>query len=628
VTDVSRANPTRGLAAGLGISSSVGTGDGAENAALDQFRAAIAEAGLTPPEFITTDGKLHRFSSDGRRCDKAGWYVFHTGDIPAGAFGCWRGGVSETWRADIGRELTADEIAAHKRKMTDAKRKQVEEEKKNRAKARTRAAKIWESAAAAPADHAYLAKKGIGPHGLRIHCGELVVPLRDSAGVLHSLQFIAADGAKNYLFGGRVSGCHFMIGEPNGALCIVEGYATGASIFESTGHAVAIGFNAGNLPPVAKNLRAKFSDLRLVICADDDVKTLGNPGMKYAREAAQAVGGFLAVPNFGVDRPERVSDFNDLRRSAGLEAVRACIERATPFERSAGAGPEDEDADDLDADKEIARLASLRPVDYERERMDAAAKLRIRISILDKLVAAARPPDESAPGKGRPLELPAPEPWPEPVNGAALVPELTGAILKYVVLTENDAFAVAMWILHAYCFDAFACTPRLAITAPEKRCGKTTLLDVIGLLVPRPLSTANISAAATFRTIEAARPTLLIDEADTFLSENEELRGILNSGHRKGGQVIRTVGDDFEVRAFSTHTPVFAASSFAAASASAASAFVFAVAAASVAAAAGSSALDSELAADLPETLPSASLSSATWMDSCCLALAAAIATW
>jgi hypothetical protein len=155
----------------------------------------------------------------------------------------------------------------------------------------------------------------------------------------------------------------------------------------------------------------------------------------------------------------------------------------------------------------------------------------------------------SAPGKGRPLNLPAPEPWPEPVNGAALVPELTGAILKYVVLTENDALAVAMWILHAYCFDAFACTPRLAITAPEKRCGKTTLLDVIGLLVPRPLSTANISAAATFRTIEAVRPTLLIDEADTFLSENEELRGILNSGHRKGGQVIRTVGDDFEVRA-------------------------------------------------------------------------------
>jgi putative DNA primase/helicase len=299
--------------------------------ALDQFLAAIAEAGLTPPEFITTDGKLHRFSSDGRRCDKAGWYIFRTGDIPAGAFGCWRGGVSETWRADIGRELTADEIAAHKRRLADAKRKQEEEEKKNRAKARTRAAKIWESAAAAPADHAYLAKKGVGPHGLRLHCGELVVPLRDTSGALHSLQFIAADGTKNFLLGGRVTGCHFIIGEPNGALCIVEGFATAASIFESIGHAVAIGFNAGNLPPVVKDLRGKFRDLRLVVCADDDIETPGNPGLKYAREAAAAICGSLAVPDFGEARPEKATDFNDLHQHAGPEAVRACIERAIPL---------------------------------------------------------------------------------------------------------------------------------------------------------------------------------------------------------------------------------------------------------------------------------------------------------
>lgn len=78
---------------------------------------------------------------------------------------------------------------------------------------------------------------------------------------------------------------------------------------------------------------------------------------------------------------------------------------------------------------------------------------------------------------------------------------------------------------------------------------------MIETLVARPLQTANISAAAVFRTVEIARPTLLIDEADTFLGEHEELRGILNSGHRRGGQVIRTVGDDHEPRAFSTHSP-------------------------------------------------------------------------
>jgi hypothetical protein len=87
-----------------------------------------------------------------------------------------------------------------------------------------------------------------------------------------------------------------------------------------------------------------------------------------------------------------------------------------------------------------------------------------------------------------------------------------------------------------------------------KRCGKTTLLDVLSRLVLRPLSTANVSAAAVFRVVEAYRPTLFIDEADTFLPGNDELRGITNSGHRKGGSVLRTVGDDHEPRAFSTYS--------------------------------------------------------------------------
>jgi hypothetical protein len=97
--------------------------------------------------------------------------------------------------------------------------------------------------------------------------------------------------------------------------------------------------------------------------------------------------------------------------------------------------------------------------------------------------------------------------------------------------------------------------PRLAITSPEKGCGKTTALDVLRELVARPLSTSNVTASAVFRTVEIARPTLLIDEADTFLTENEALRGTLNSGHCKGAAIIRTVGDDHEPRQFSTWSP-------------------------------------------------------------------------
>jgi hypothetical protein len=108
--------------------------------------------------------------------------------------------------------------------------------------------------------------------------------------------------------------------------------------------------------------------------------------------------------------------------------------------------------------------------------------------------------------------------------------------------------------MHTYLLDCFGISPRLAITSPEKGCGKTTLLDVLLHLVMRPLPTANATASAIFRVVEMQQPTLLIDEADTFLSKNEELRGILNSGHCKGGSVIRTVGEDFEPRAFSTYS--------------------------------------------------------------------------
>src|ERR1700730_14776901 len=121
--------------------------------------------------------------------------------------------------------------------------------------------------------------------------------------------------------------------------------------------------------------------------------------------------------------------------------------------------------------------------------------------------------------------------------------------------TREEANAVALWCLHTFAFQLFYCTPRVAITSPVKQCGKTTLLDVIQRLTCRPLSTGSITAASVFRAVEIARPTLLIDEADTFLGQMDELRGILNSGHRRGGQVIRTVGDNHEPRVFSTHSP-------------------------------------------------------------------------
>jgi putative DNA primase/helicase len=295
--------------------------------AIEQFRAVINTAGLHPPKFIEPDGKLHRFASNGKRSDDAGWYVFHDDGIPAGSFGDWRSGLNETWRANIGRRLSPREETACQARVNAMRREREAEDAKRKVEASATAARIWQAAGSAPEDHPYLRQKGIKAHGLRVHDGKLAVPMYDDAG-LHSLQFIAPNGDKQFLTGGRVSGCCFIIDQPSDVICVAEGYATGASIHEATGYAVAVAFNAGNLPSVARLLRSQFPNMRLTICADDDASTPGNPGLTKAREAAQAVAGLLAVPDFGSNRPEGLSDFNDLYRHAGPGAVCDSIERA------------------------------------------------------------------------------------------------------------------------------------------------------------------------------------------------------------------------------------------------------------------------------------------------------------
>jgi len=196
--------------------------------------------------------------------------------------------------------------------------------------------------------------------------------------------------------------------------------------------------------------------------------------------------------------------------------------------------------------------------EYEQQRKEAADKLDVRASILDKLVQAERVRlglDGGDDGKqGHAIEFTEIEPWPEPVNGAELLDEIATAVRSYVVMVNHFRDTCALWSMHTYLIDRFFISPRLGIHSPVKRCGKTTLLDVLSRLVARPLPASNVSSASVFRVVEAHRPTLLIDEADTFLPDNDELRGVINTGHRKGGVVLRTVGDDHEVRAFATYS--------------------------------------------------------------------------
>jgi putative DNA primase/helicase len=288
------------------------------------FKQEIIDAGLPAPDDLAADGQLHRFSTSDRGDDKAGWYVLHADGIGAGAFGCWRSGIKQEWCSKDSREFSeADRREYAARMKAIAAARKAEEAARHKAAA-TKAAAVWDEAKPAPADHSYLAKKRVKPHGIRVTAdGRLVVPVLAADGALSSLQFIAGDGGKMFLSGGCMSGGFFLIGGGDMTrIVLAEGYATAATIHESTGLPVFVGFNASNLPKVAQAIRSKHRDADLIIAADDDIKTVGNPGLKAAHEAAKVAGGRVVVPAFGADRPEKATDFNDMATTRGIESVR------------------------------------------------------------------------------------------------------------------------------------------------------------------------------------------------------------------------------------------------------------------------------------------------------------------
>lgn len=262
---------------------------------------AIRAAGLAPAKDIELQGdsKLRRYRVEGDKPgSRNGWLVYHGGHIPAGAFGSWKTGESHTWREQGTQPKSPAERAALQRQIQDMQHARVVEQAMVQESARERAAKLWATARPATNVHPYLQRKAIHAYGIRQLRDMLVIPARDVNGKLHTLQFISADGSKRFLTGGRITGCYFAIGKPFDSLLLAEGLATGSTLHQATGAAVAVCFNCGNLLPVARALRDKFPRLRLVICADNDSHTPGNPGVTHAKAAAQAVGGFLAVPVF------------------------------------------------------------------------------------------------------------------------------------------------------------------------------------------------------------------------------------------------------------------------------------------------------------------------------------------
>jgi len=328
---------------------------------IEQFRDAIRAAGLTPPDVIEADGNLRRFGTNGKRSDDAGWYIAHDDGIPAGAFGDWRTGVSQTWRADIGRRLTSAEESAHRERVAAMRQAREAEEAKRRADAARKAAELWSAGTPAAPDHLYLARKRVAPvatlrelpaadvariigyepsaKGEKLAGRILLAPVK-IGGKLSTVEMIDAEGRKSALAGGAKAGGFWAAKAlPDGdgtGLCILiaEGVATALSAREATGYPAIAALSAGQLAAATRAMRERFPAARLVILADVQ-KASGEPDPQAVR-AARETGAALAVPDFGADRDEAETDFNDMAARLGMDAVRQTIEGAIAVAKGTG----------------------------------------------------------------------------------------------------------------------------------------------------------------------------------------------------------------------------------------------------------------------------------------------------
>jgi len=281
---------------------------------------------------LIADGEIHRvphISSKKGAVD--GWYILHlSGKIPVGVAGCWKEPTFESkWMADIGRSMSFSERLEHDKWVGEFKAKREADRVASQQVAAEKAEDEVSTYADASADHPYLVRKRIEPHGIKIdRAGRLVVPVSDNQGEILSYQTIDAEGNKRFLKGGKIEGGFYELRGNRKVIFIGEGFATCASIHQATGFTTLVAFDCGNLAKVAKSAKEMFLGSRIVICADNDQFTEGNPGITKAKAAAGLVFGEIVYPTFNEsDLPSKPTDFNDLHTLQGIEAVKEQIER-------------------------------------------------------------------------------------------------------------------------------------------------------------------------------------------------------------------------------------------------------------------------------------------------------------
>jgi putative DNA primase/helicase len=258
---------------------------------------------------------------------------------------------------------------------------------------------------------------------------------------------------------------------------------------------------------------------------------------------------------------EKGDDIVDWAKAGGTrEQLDALIAKAPDWKPLAGK------LDDLEKEKKTAgarsedelldALAKMpKGVEYGRERKRLAKELRVSNSDIDAEVENRRVEAETKALLHGHWHV---EPWPEPVDGDALIRDIIRKVRKHVVVPQERALAIALWIMLAWVHDTAAThSPILDITSAEPESGKSTTLGLVSFLLPRCVSSVEISEAALYRAIELWQPSFAIDEFDSVLVGDDKtgLRSVINSGHTRGQTVIRCVGDDRTPTQFKTFAP-------------------------------------------------------------------------
>jgi putative DNA primase/helicase len=540
---------------------------------MTSLQDACQKVGIVYRE-VPADGRWHQTDAEGKH-PKNG-----NGRIKLFADG--NGGMVQNWTTmerpdvffyDSGQTLTPAELAERKRLAEIRSREAEEETAKEQAEAAELADKVFKAAAPAIPENPYLLRKGVKPtstlrqialddlikiigykpqaKGKGLSGVVLIVPIGDSTGI-SSVEMIDGSGLKAALHRGKKKGQYWVdrklpAGNGDGLTILVgEGAGTVLSGVEAVPGSYGVAaFSCYNLKAVALKMRERFPAAKIIILSD-----IGN-GQAFAADASKRSGSLLAVPVMPEDSSG--TDFNDLHATAGLDEVARQIALAIEPQQDAESIidfaliSETQDANPLTA--AVDRLAKLSPLEYDRIRKEEAKALGVRPGTLDAAVKAAKKESETA----RDTPFREVEPADDPVDGAKLLDDILAAVKRFIVCDHFVAVVVTLWIAASWFADVVRVAPLLTITAPAKRCGKSTLLEFISRLVLRPLTAASITASALFRSIDLWRPTLLIDEVDACLKDNEELRGLINSGHTRGSAfTIRCTGDDHKPTVFST----------------------------------------------------------------------------